>query len=213
MARVEVEYKGVKGILIDGYFPSSFSYFKDIDWKTAGEEKFQQSDEVQHELKENIYHRFMTPGAKEPKAKPRSNLYRKIKGMLEDKFCQYNKEPCVQFQFPAIGAKTLRRIISRGTRGRKDIKENMIPVFNREIDRDIGAGKDTYVFQLVYLDQNPGNYCPSFEECASNWVKFMGFEIKKEEEYEDFEAFKDAAEMLLKRDIEGNVPHAGWFEK
>ena len=132
--------------------------------------------------------------------------------MLEDRFCQYDKKPCAQFQFPAVGAKVMKNILSRGTRNREDIKEKMIPVFDNEIDRDIAAGKDTYVFQLVYLDQNPDNYCPSFEGCTSNWMKFMGFETKKEEDYVDFEAYKNAAEMLLKRDIDDNVPYSGWFE-
>jgi hypothetical protein len=213
MARIEVEYKGVKGVLTDGYYPSSFSYFKDIDWGTAGKEKFSQSEEAQDDLKDNICRRFMTPGAKAPNAAQRSNFYRKTKDMLEDGFCPYSEKRCAQFQYPAIGAKTMKKRISRGTRKRPDIKENMIPAITNEIDSDLSAGKDTYVFHLAYLDLNPENQCQSFESCNSNWMDFMGFQSKKEEEYADFESYKKAAEMLLKRDIDRNVPSSGWFKK
>lgn len=210
MARVEVEHKGVKGIVTDGYFPSSFSYYKGIDWKRASKEKFPLSEEAQRDFKQNIYHRYMGRRTKEPEAGPRSNLYRKMKGMLEDRFCQYNKSPCAQFQFPVVGVHRMELIVAETEKKNWD---KVIPAFSREIENDLAAGKDTYVFHLDFLDLNPDNYCPSFEECTKNWMEFMGFEIKKVEDYVDFESYENAVRILLKEDIEGNVPYSGWFEK
>jgi hypothetical protein len=207
MARIEVEYIGLKGILTDGYFPPSFSYYKNIDWKAVNKEKFPLSIEAQRDFKENIYRRFMTPGVKPPKAGPRSNLYRKMESMLEDRFCQYNKEPCAQFQFPVIGVHRMGLIIAETEKRNRD---KVIPAFSREIEHDLAAGKDTYVFHIAFLDLNPDNYCPAFEGCSNNWMDFMGFQIKKKEDYVDFEAYKNAAEILLKEDIELNY---SWFDK
>lgn len=207
MAVVEVEYNGVKGILVDGYYPSSFSFYKDKDWKDACAEKLPLSDESKRDFKVNIYKRFMTPGRKEPTPGPRSNFYRKMKGMLEDRFCQYGKKPCVQFQFPAVGATRMGLIVA--ATGKKN-RQKVVPAFTKEIDHDLEAGKDTYAFHLIFLDQNKDNYCPSSEACAKNWREFMGFQVKKEEDYADFDSYKNAAEVMLKKNIEG-MPYPGWF--
>ncbi len=208
MAKVEAEYKGIKGVMTDGYFPS-FSYFKNIDWETASKEKFPLSDEAQRDFKQNLYHRYLGRMREEPKAGPRSNFYRKMEGMLEDRFCQYNKERCAQFQFPGDGVHRIEKIISVG---KKEARDKLLPAISNEIEHDLIQGKETYIFHLGFFDLNPENYCPSIEACTDNWMRFMGYRIKAQTDYLDFGAFKNAVEFLLRREINEEIMNPYYFE-
>lgn len=208
MARIEVEYKGVRGVMTDGYFPP-FSYFKAINWEAANKEKLPLPERAKRDFSQNTYPRYLAP-KEDPKAGPRSNFYRKMEEILEWRLCQYKKSPCAQVQFPAVGVHRMGLIVKRAE---KINREEIANAFTKEIEHDLSAGKETYVFHLAYLDLNPDNYCPVFEECAKNWMDFMGFEIKKEYEYVDFEGFKRSAEILLREDAKWEAEHHGWFGK
>jgi hypothetical protein len=214
MAITEIVYGGIKGILTDGYFPA-FNYFKKTDWIAAArKEKLPSSEEIQRDFHQNIYRRYLTPGAKGPNVRQLSNFYRKMEKMLESDFCSTGsyKTPCVKFQFPAVGEHNMKKMLPKGWCGKKELQKKTVPVILKEIEHDLSQGKNTLVFHHTYQDLNSGKYCPN-DECARNWMEFMGFEIKKEEDYIDFESFKDAVEIYLKRDIEWELEHGNWFER
>ncbi|MGD2084565.1 MAG: hypothetical protein PVH61_00125 [Candidatus Aminicenantes bacterium] len=207
MARVEVvDYRGIKGILIDGHFPE-FSFYKNIDWKRARKDKIDSDSYKSAWLVD--YERYLKPEKPEPAQGTQSNFHRKLAANLRKCFCPYNKKPCAQFTYPARGVKPIERIIKLE---KKKVREAVLPVFSREIEKEISEGNTNYTFNMAFLDLEPHNNCPIYEECNNNWIKFTGFEEKGVETYADFEAYKNAAETLLKSYMDFGMK-VDWFRR
>ena len=201
MVTVEVVGRDIKGILIDGYMPDTGRMQKK-NWMKVLDEKLPSSVEYRGHFKRNIYGQFLKPGKSPLNDGPRSNIYRSLTSSFRREFCSYNEAPCIQYQAPAKGVKPIERIIAFE---RKKVRDIALPAINREIEKSMSDGKGDYIFHFSYLDLNQDNYCPVFEQCCNNWIENMGFEIKKEGDYADFQAYKGAAEELLKSGIEFQI--------
>jgi hypothetical protein len=75
-------------------------------------------------------------------------------------------------------------------------REAVGPAFDREIEKAQTEGRN-YYFSLTYLDLSQGNQCLVFKDCNRNFMDFMGFEIKKGDDYSDFEGYRSAADVFI----------------
>jgi hypothetical protein len=207
MAQVEIEDdRGIKGILLDGYFPD-FSFFQKMDWEQAKTEKLSGYKSRSSCLVD--YERYLSPSQDTPGIGTQSNFHRKLVQNTRGSFCPYDMKPCAQFVYPARGVKPIERIIKLE---KKKVRDFVLPVFSKEIEKDLTEGKANYEFNMAFLDLSPNNHCPKYEECNTNWMEFSGFSEKEKDDYTDFQSYKEAAKAFLKGYIDFGI-HNKWFER
>ncbi|MGD2092373.1 MAG: hypothetical protein PVH61_39765 [Candidatus Aminicenantes bacterium] len=157
-------------------------------------EKLPDSEKFQYKFKNRVQQNYhLKKGKKAPTIRSQSNFHDKLKESLQKKFCKYNGSPCIRQFIPAEGFYSMRRILSFE---KMKLKEAVSPAFKREIKKAQAEGKN-YYFSLAYLDLSQGNQCMVFRDCNSNFMDFMGFEIKREDDYADFKAYRSAAEIFI----------------
>jgi hypothetical protein len=207
MVRIKlVDYRGITGIMTDGYLPN-FSYFQEKDWTKTMEEKMPLDPSFKYDFERNIHNKYLKPDKGEPSDKTRSFIHNKIAISTRKRFCPHEQKYCVQFNYPARGTKQIERIISME---KKKVREKILPAFSREIAKAQSNGETNYFFNLVFMDARKGRGCPAFEDCSANWQEVMGFKVKEEKDYENFDEYRNAADALLKRYIDFGI-EAGWF--
>lgn len=200
-----IDDRGIKGVLTDGYLPD-FSYFQGKDWEYALAEKLPIDETYRAKIRSMVEKRYLKTGRQAPGIGPQSNFHRKMKDALRKRFCPYNGERCDQIMIPAQGVLPMERVISFK---KKKVRDKIQLPFLIEIKKAISEGKN-YVFNLSYLDQKKDNHCPIFEDCSYNWMQSMGFEMKKVEEYQDFQEYRKAAEVYLEWGIDGIIRKNGF---
>jgi hypothetical protein len=193
-----IDDRGIKGVLTDGYLPD-FSFYQKKDWDYALKEKLLESEEFQNKFRGRVMQNYgLKTGRTVPTVRSQSNFHTKLNQSLLKRFCQYNGEPCFQQLIPAEGVWSMDRKVSLES---VKLQRAIYPAFSKEIEKAQNDGRN-YYFSLTYLDLNDANYCPVFEDCYKNWMDFMGFEIKREEEYIDFNAYRRAAEIFISTDLD-----------
>ncbi len=198
MAWIEVvDKRKMKGILIDGYI-FSFADLKQLDWKKVELGSPFPYDPRSGELLQKMFKGHLMPHKPIPSEGVQAKYINGLVNSVRAGFCSYNMEPCGFFGGLARvtkGRRTFEREVSCYT---KNIRDKVLPVFTREIDKDFSEGKSNYFFEATVLDLTRENYCPVFENCSEHWMDIFGFKIKDEKDYADFPAFKDAARTYLK---------------
>lgn len=199
MAVIEkVDERGIKGVLIDGYLPD-FSFYQKKNWDYALKEKLPESEEFQCKFRNRVMQNYgLKKGRKFPTVRSQSNFYSKLNQSLLKRFCKYNGEPCFQQLIPAEGVWSMDRKLSLES---VKLQRAIYPAFSKEIEKAQNDGRN-YYFSLTYLDLNDENSCPVFENCYKNWMESMGFEIKKEGDYENFGDFKKAAGIFIETEMD-----------
>lgn len=189
----KVDDRGIQGVLIDGFLPN-FPYYQNKDWNYALKEKFPDSEEFKYKFKNRVVQNYhLKPDKEIPTVRSQSNFHSKLKESLQKQFCKYNGGPCIRQLIPAEGFYSIERLLSFE---KMKLREVVGPAFRREI-RKAQAERKNYYLSLTYLDLNQENHCPVSVKCTDNWMDFMGFEIKGEEDYADFEAYRSAAEIFI----------------
>ena len=203
MARIQInDETGKIGILIDGHFPD-FSYFQDLNKDGALYDMFPQGSfprdtDVLYHFKA-AYGKYLKPGREEPSDRIRLNAFKKMAEGVQANFCNQNQESCVQKIFPARPSIRFDRFIYR--RDKKFGDYGIIVPFTQKIKREVLKAEldvnENYFFNMALLDTSKGNGCPAFESCLSNWEESLNFQIRKEDDYLNFDDYKVAAEELL----------------
>jgi hypothetical protein len=207
MVRLDIVDSEIKGISIDGYIPNA-AYFQNKDWMTILDEKLPSSDEYRYHFKRNIFNQFLKPGKKPPKVSTRVNIYRNLIKNLRRKFCPYGGKPCSQVQYPIEGPHSIERMIS--FEGKKVRDVSWFPI-KKEIAKSQFNENGDYIFHFAYLDLNRENYCPIFDQCTKNWMDTIGFQIKEQQDYSDFDAYKKGIQVLLQSGIDFHLSINGPF--
>lgn len=216
MARIEIiDDTGIRGVLIDGHFPQ-FSYFQELNKDGALYDMFPQGSfprdaDVLYHFKA-AYGKYLKPGREEPSDRVRLNSLKKMTEGVQANYCAQGQESCVQKIFPARPSIRFDKFIYR--RDKKFGDYGIFLPFTQKIKREVLKAEfdanENYFFSVTFLDTREANVCPSSENCLSNWMESLNFQIRKEGDYLSFTDYKAAAEELLSKYIKA-ANNNDWF--
>ncbi|MCK5023309.1 MAG: hypothetical protein KAS04_03995 [Candidatus Aenigmarchaeota archaeon] len=209
MVRVGINYGDQKWVVTDGYLPD-FSYYQNKDWGKALDDSLPVSERYREQFKKKIYNKRLKSGRPVPTLNSQANFHKKLIKSLLYRYCPHAEESFRRELYPARGIGSVDGLISRR---RKKIRDLVLPVFTREIEKSITEENMNYIFDFAIVDLANQDNLKIFEDCNEIWMNFMGFVEKKADEYIDFNAYEEAAEKLLRKTTESFVHTRDFFSE
>ena len=191
-----LDKRGIRGILVDGFFPE-FSTLKEIHWKKAMTSKMSANKRDLQKFRRQTFNKYLKEERATPNTRTQANVYREIIKLTRNRSPDTQRHPCVFGTYPACGYNSFEGLLARESKTKEGkIIRDSIPYMAKEFDSERKKGRD-YFFDMSISAVGPGNDFSSLESFQYEWIDLLGFELKKENDYSDFQKYKKAVDGIL----------------
>ena len=203
MTQIEIEKDNLKGLMIDGYAPS-LEVLRRLDWKEV-RKYLPKTEWYQRGIKRHLYEDLTE--------KQVIRVFRRLVYGLRENFCQFRDK-----RGRALSVYLLR------TSGRNpfSLETRINKFYKKELEKfsqpllveyrhDEHEGRKLYTQNVIVLPISPLISCSRTKECYSRWINILGFDVKKENDYKNYEAFSRSWKEVLKHFIK-EAYELHWFD-
>lgn len=202
MSRIAVlSEEGIKGIIIDGFFPG-FSSLKEINWNKEMRRNLSTDKKDLHHFKRYTFNKYLKKERAIPNTRTRANVYREIIKLTRNRGFNNHNQSRLFATYPASGYDSFDGLLTRVSKRKEGgIIRDSILYIAKEIDFEKEKEQD-YFFDVSIYDSNCPRTRNTVENLHYNWINFLNFKSKDENNYFNFMRYKQAAEEILENFIE-----------